>query len=325
MESKWNQEKENLIDLIINQNKSYEEVGKMYGCSGRNIKEIMRTTLNLDIPTRNYMSQNKNKVQNKCAYCGKPISKVKKFCNQECMGLYNKQTNYQKLLDGDPSIMRADYSPKPFKNVIMKEQDNKCAICGMSPEWNGKPIVFILDHIDGHASNNKRSNLRCVCPNCDSQLDTYKSKNKNGERSYYRYRYSGSAQKETSDVEPLKFKETLTGNADGNLEPSLTDKCKKGAETRREESKSLIKHYCAYCGKELPKEKYKQKYCSQECAHAVTSKRPSVTDLLEAFKTYKSYVQVGKHFNVSDNAVHKWVQLYKIKDMIKEQSRPQTE
>ena len=24
-------------------------------------------------------------------------------------------------------------------------------------------------------------------PNCDSQLDTYKSKNKNGARSYYRY------------------------------------------------------------------------------------------------------------------------------------------
>ena len=48
-------------------------------------------------------------------------------------------------------------------------------------EWNGKPLVFILDHI----SHNERSNLRCICPNCDSQLDTYKSKNKCGERSYY--------------------------------------------------------------------------------------------------------------------------------------------
>ena len=37
----------------------------------------------------------------------------------------------------------------------------------MKPEWNGKPLVFILDHI----SHNERSNLRCICPNCDSQLD----------------------------------------------------------------------------------------------------------------------------------------------------------
>ena len=45
-----------------------------------------------------------------------------------------------------------------------------------------------VDHIDGNASNNRRDNLRCICPNCDSQLDTYKSKNKNGARYYYRYK-----------------------------------------------------------------------------------------------------------------------------------------
>ena len=68
------------------------------------------------------------------------------------------------------------------KPYILKEQKHKCAICNLENSWNDKPLVLILDHIDGDASNNKRTNLRCVCPNCDSQLDTYKSKNKNSAR-----------------------------------------------------------------------------------------------------------------------------------------------
>ena len=110
-----------------------------------------------------------------------------KFCDSKCQNEYEHKQKYQLILDGDPSIMRANYSPRNFKEDILREQGNVCDICGMPQEWNGKPLVFILDHIDGHASNNKRDNLRCICPNCDSQLDTYKSKNKNGDRHYYRY------------------------------------------------------------------------------------------------------------------------------------------
>jgi transcription initiation factor IIE alpha subunit len=52
----------------------------------------------------------------------------------------------------------------------------------MSNEWQGKPLVFVLDHINGDASYSARENLRLICPNCDSQLDTFKSKNKNSAR-----------------------------------------------------------------------------------------------------------------------------------------------
>lgn len=53
----------------------------------------------------------------------------------------------------------------------------KCAICNRPPEWEGAPLTLILDHIDGDNSNHELSNLRWVCPNCDSQLLTYRGRN----------------------------------------------------------------------------------------------------------------------------------------------------
>ena len=69
-----------------------------------------------------------------------------------------------------------------FRNYILEQQNHCCAICGMPDEWNNKPLVFVLDHINGDASYSARENLRLICPNCDSQLDTFKSKNKNSAR-----------------------------------------------------------------------------------------------------------------------------------------------
>lgn len=56
------------------------------------------------------------------------------------------------------------------------KQDNlipyKCAICGMDPVWQGKPLTLILDHENGIKNWNTLDNLRFVCPNCNQQLWT---------------------------------------------------------------------------------------------------------------------------------------------------------
>lgn len=190
--SKWDSEKEELERLVNVEKVSYEEIGRRYGCSGANIKKVAKR-LGIELPQRRKINpcetfnKNTSKKTNFCLNCGKEIPSQNKFCNNECQKEYQHKQKYQLILDGDSSIMRANYSPRIFKEDIIKEQGGVCAICSIKPEWNGKKLIFIVDHIDGHASNNKRENLRCICPNCDSQLDTYKSKNKYGERYYYRY------------------------------------------------------------------------------------------------------------------------------------------
>lgn len=55
----------------------------------------------------------------------------------------------------------------------------KCSICGQEPFWNGKEMSLILDHINGTNNDDTLENLRWVCPNCNSQLETTGSRNPN--------------------------------------------------------------------------------------------------------------------------------------------------
>lgn len=93
--------------------------------------------------------------------------------------------HYQQYL-ADNSIAWGQQNMQRYKKYFLEEQGHRCAVCGCSDIWCGKQLVFVLDHIDGNADNNNRDNLRLVCPNCDSQLPTFKSKNKNSARAKHR-------------------------------------------------------------------------------------------------------------------------------------------
>lgn len=99
-----------------------------------------------------------------CLKCQKGIPSGKTYCSRDCEKVHKNE----KRISDNPGLRAL--------KTHLELKSNKCSICELS-EWNNKKLVLIMDHIDGNPYNNDLLNLRLVCPNCDSQLDTYKGRN----------------------------------------------------------------------------------------------------------------------------------------------------
>ena len=180
------------------------------------------------------------------------------------------------------------FSTSALRKKLIKEglKECKCESCGIT-EWLNKPISFELDHINGVNTDNRLINLRIMCPNCHSQTDTFRGK---GIKSYKNELLK-------KEYEDFKEYENIP-----NPEKLIKEK---------------PKQVCKICQIEFTS-KHKQKFCSRECNNLdKSSSIPSYKDIIDAFEAHKNFLQVGKHFNVSDNAVRKWCIRYGILEQVK--------
>ena len=105
--------------------------------------------------------------------CGKAHSNCK-ICRPDVDYSRPKQIkSLQQVLD-NPKTQRHRIKFRLIREGYVK---NECGVCGIGPEWNGNPLVFHLDHINGDNKDNRIENFRLLCPNCHSQTETYTWKN----------------------------------------------------------------------------------------------------------------------------------------------------
>ncbi|MFJ9613248.1 HNH endonuclease [Streptomyces noursei] len=59
---------------------------------------------------------------------------------------------------------------RALREVVVPEL---CTGCGVGAEWLGKPMTLEIDHISGDWSDDRRENLRLLCPNCHAITSTW--------------------------------------------------------------------------------------------------------------------------------------------------------
>lgn len=223
------------------------------------------------------------------------------------LGASNRAKPLEEILVKDSSFT-SSYS---LKRRIIREGIKQwfCEEC-LGTEWNGQPIPLELEHCNGDNTDHRLENLKLLCPNCHAQTTFYRGRNKRSSRN------------EKRELNHVKFGETLTGN------PELSLSNEESVETLRREPKSSTcreqpKTKTCECGTLILSSSLQCRECSYSTRKTI---RPPYNQLLEDFENLKSFVQVGKKYGVSDNAVRKWLKVYQIDvDTVKRKSSARTE
>lgn len=229
-------------------------------------------------------------------------------------------------------IEHSDYNRGRLKkrlidNGMLKKE---CRICGQQPEWNGMPLVMVLDHINGERDDNRIENLRLLCPHCNSQQSTFCRKKSSLSKRMCTGCGKTIAKRNKSGfcsrclfVESFKKIECPVCGKTKNVGRKACDQCLKregrvpelaaGVEIRTP-CESLVgsnpttptnrECFCPECGRV----KTDRAPRCRSCAHKKNRKieRPP-WDELDRMIREMPMVAIARKYGVSDNAVRKWV------------------
>lgn len=103
---------------------------------------------------------------------------ISHFVGQSYRGQFAPKKSLESIMVEDSS-----YASSKLKKRLVSEGifEHKCYECGLT-SWRGKDLVLELEHKNGNHRDHRLENLTLLCPNCHSQTDTWRGRNK---RKYY--------------------------------------------------------------------------------------------------------------------------------------------
>ena len=196
---------------------------------------------------------------------------------------------------------------------LIKLRGHKCECCGLS-EWNNLPITLQAHHIDGDKTNNELENLSLLCPNCHSQTDNFCSKN------IKKPPVSDDVLIKALQEQPSIRQALLSvGLSDGSVNykraKALLTKDGVVLPEKQHTAKKFSEDYsdgvCLDCGKPISYGAARCVRCAAIDNHKDMSKRPE-RDTLKSQIRNLPFTKIGEMYGVTDNAIRKWCDFYKL-------------
>ena len=182
--------KEDLERFIFEEGKSYEEIGRSYGCTGSYVRKVAKK-LGLSLPQRRRINPEESFSHPRqevkyCLNCGNPLKSYwsKKYCCQKCFTEARYKKNIENWL-AHPESICSEETPAYIRKFLMLKYNSRCEKCGWG-ELNLMTgnIPLEVHHINGDCTDNKLSNLQLLCPNCHSLTETFGALNRGNSKRY---------------------------------------------------------------------------------------------------------------------------------------------
>ena len=219
--------------------------------------------------------------------------------------------------NGNPFIEKSTTKREHIKKLILAEKliDYKCCECGITTEWNNKPITLELDHINGINNDNRLENLRFLCPNCHSQTHTFKGRDikkecipdediirlSNGAKTIRQALLLCGLSPEGKNYDRIK-----------RLLPELIPNKHKGINSKLfiNGQHKIVKEKSIYNGSNKSPE-WEAKIAEKNFERRKVKDRPSKEELATLIEEM-SMANIGKKYGVAGNSVKKWCKSYGI-------------